>query len=332
MSKIPVDVFEDVKGSDFSKHNKKNVSEDYVSENLKEYGWKIYRPFNDTGIDLIAIKNVCPKGCTSWDEITSGKTCKKCGEKLIEVIRYIQVKTREVKGKDSNTFGYTLKSKDFRTDPRHVFLLYSDHTKHFIILPIFEYLNVFSKHLSAGLTHFSTPTFRQGNGKLNSLKIIDGDWKWSYNKKTNLYNYFPKNVKFVYYDDDLNENIVQFDDKNGGSLDGGTIYFDKYVNEKGMELLSDPKWDLNKDKYIAAIQKLKFQLFYSYLPGTQNKLDNLCKLINENQISLQSKSSEDIIKIRHDVLSKLKEELSKELIKSISQGYFVKFKGVDFDE
>ena len=61
---FPVKVFEDIEGSDFEKHNKKQVTEDFVTENFKEIGWSVYRPASDTGIDLIAIKRMCPKNHT----------------------------------------------------------------------------------------------------------------------------------------------------------------------------------------------------------------------------------------------------------------------------
>ncbi len=58
---FPKKIFEDIKGTDFQKHNKKHVTEDFVTENFKACFWNVYRPFNDTGIDLIATKNVCLK-------------------------------------------------------------------------------------------------------------------------------------------------------------------------------------------------------------------------------------------------------------------------------
>ena len=77
---FPVNVFPDVERDAFSKYTKKNVTEDYIYENLKLQGWTCYKPFVDTGIDIIATK-----------EDSNGR----------KIYRYIQVKTREL---SKNTF------------------------------------------------------------------------------------------------------------------------------------------------------------------------------------------------------------------------------------
>jgi hypothetical protein len=69
MKKVfPKEVFEDIKGSDFKKYNKKGVSEDFVTENFKAIGWKCFRPFDDTGVDLVVRKEVCPDNHTKWNK------------------------------------------------------------------------------------------------------------------------------------------------------------------------------------------------------------------------------------------------------------------------
>lgn len=138
-------------------------------------------------------KRVCPNGHTSWDE--NELTCSKCGIRCIEITRFIQIKTREVNGnkEEERSFGYTLTSKDFRTDPHHVFLLFSDFTLDFIILPMYDYLKFFYDNKVAGSTHFSTPSFRKKkkNNKMNQLKVTeDGNWGVGNGKRTKQKVYF----------------------------------------------------------------------------------------------------------------------------------------------
>ncbi|MBW6441003.1 hypothetical protein K0B03_03155 [Patescibacteria group bacterium] len=293
---FPSIVFEDVSGYDFSKHNKKHVTEDFVSENFKELGWNVYRPFNDTGIDLIIIKRCCPRGHEQIDESANNEVCSQCGNDLVHIKRFIQVKTREIKGKSNSSqfFGYTLKSKDFRTDPRHVFLLYSDYTNDFLIIPMYEYLKIFYENKELGKSHFGTPSFRKGNNKLNSLrKHPNGQWVW----------------------------------KSRNNARG--ISFDKFVNKNGLKLMSNPDYDINVQKYAEQISEMKLHLFYTYSHGRQfNK--ELEKEIN-NYLSNKVKDNiESISSIRSETRKKLRKELSSELIDSIENGYLVKFEGVSF--
>lgn len=95
MKEFPTNVFPDVERSAFRKFSKKNVTEDYIKENLRLSGWDCYSPFTDTGLDLIATKTI------------NGQT----------IYRYIQIKTRSFEG--DNHIGFTLKSKDFETDCRN---------------------------------------------------------------------------------------------------------------------------------------------------------------------------------------------------------------------
>ena len=189
MKDFPINVFPDVERNAFKKHLKKNVTEDYIKENLKLKGWECYKPFTDTGIDLIATK------------IIEGT----------RVYRYIQIKTR-VLGKD-NKFGYTLTSKDFVTDPRKIYVLFCDTENDVIILPTYDYLKIFYENERMGKSHFATPSFRNNNNKLNSLKCVNGRWGW----------YFGKGKSHV--------------------------DFTQYVNEQGLSKIDSLDIDNNFEKY-----------------------------------------------------------------------------------
>ncbi len=193
-----------------------------------------------------------PKNHTIFDDDTLlTKKCPKCQTDLINIQRFIQVKTREIKGEENEDmfFGYTLKSKDFRTDPRHIFLFYSDATNDFLIVPMFEYLSFFHKK-EIGKSHFGTPSFRIGNNKLNSLKRNEkGIWEW---KSRTSYSFMP------------------------------------FLNEKGMELMANPDCDLQAKIYIKKIVNMKFDLFYDYSAGRQmDKKEE----ININKILQKEKSN-----------------------------------------
>lgn len=202
-NKFPINPFIDVDPKLFHSRNKKHVTEDFVTENFRLINWNIYRPFNDTGIDLIISKKICSKipEHIKYDDLNEN-SCKKCGADTKTIYRFIQIKTRELV---DDILGYTLKSKDFRTDPRHIFLFYSDHTRDFLSLSVIDYLNFFAE---TGISHFGTPTFNQGNGKMNSLKYNSTEDKWSYGG--NSWEKF-RNLKglnnFLYRDFDENVNI-----------------------------------------------------------------------------------------------------------------------------
>lgn len=294
---FPAKVFEDVSGTDFLKHNKKHVTEDFVGENFKDLGWDVYRPFNDTGIDLIITKKCCPQYHDQSDVNSNNELCDVCNKELILITRFIQVKTREVKETNGQgvIFGYTLKSKDFRTDPRHVFLLYSDYTNDFIIIPMYEYLKIFYENENVGKAHFGTPSFRQGNNKLNNLKYYKNYNRWEWSVKGRSRN----------------------------------ILFNKFVNESGVELISNPDYDINIDKYTKKISEMKMKVFYTYSKGKQVNQEMELE-INEYLKNKTMENIDSISNIRSDTLEKLKNELPSELIESIENGYFVKFKGVSF--
>lgn len=160
--------------SDFNKLNKKRVTEDFVSENLKIMGWDVYEPFTDTGIDRMISKKVCPKGHTPINK-SEKTTCETYGEKSIDIVRFVQVKTRALR---NGIFGFTLKSKDIRIDLRHLFILYCDTIPDFLFVSVYEYLTFFA---AIGNNPFSSVSFRKGNNKLNSLKFNADEKTWSWN-------------------------------------------------------------------------------------------------------------------------------------------------------
>jgi len=221
---FPINPFPDVKPNDFHKLNKKHVSEDYVGENFKLINWDVFAPFNDTGIDRIISKYICPNGHTKYNENLNTHPCPHCDTPSYKIYRFIQIKTRELKGVASDTFGYTLKTKDFRTDPRHIFLFYSDHTNDFILVSVYDYLNFFE----ANHDHFhASPTFKQGNGKINNLKYDANNDSWTF-----------KNISW-----------------------------DIFRNIPGIEKIQNPDYDKYLDRYINDIDCLKRKLFYEFSSG-----------------------------------------------------------------
>lgn len=169
---FPVNPFPDVEPTDFNKLNKKRVTEDWVSENFEAVGWKVFEPFTDSGIDRIITKRVCPNGHTAPN--LSEEKCSTCGALTIDILRFIQVKTRALK---NGIFGFTLKSKDIRIDPRHTFVFYSDSTQDLLIVPVFQYLKFFEDIQN---NPFAPTSFRKGNNKLNSLQYNQqrDTWYW----------------------------------------------------------------------------------------------------------------------------------------------------------
>lgn len=200
IEEFPKKIFPDINSNDFDKHQKKNISEDFVAENLRYAGWRIYTPFVDTGIDLIIKKKI------------DG----------IDVTRFVQVKTRALNNK--GIFGYTLKPKDFRDDPRHVFLLYSDTTMDFFILPMNEYLSFFYENKSLGKSHFAAKSFRVENNKINSLVYNQENDEFSFSKKS----------------------------------------FEKYRNLNGLKLIENIEIEKNYESLISENRLMKLQLFYGY--------------------------------------------------------------------
>lgn len=277
---FPKLVFEDIKMTDFGTHNKKQVSEDFVAENFKELGFYTFRPHSDTGIDLIVEGYVC-KNCHQ-----PKKYCVCDDTNLIKIKRFIQIKTREVKG---DTFGYTLKSKDFRTDPRHIFIFYSDYTNDFFILPMLTYLKIFwdnekSEPNSKGKSHFSSPAFRKGNNKINSLKIKNNIWKFNNKDFTCFLNEAGLKIMFNTFAD---ENINNFQkvqkeikiilEKIMHSYSCGA-QLKSYTNEQKDEITRKIKEILEKRVHLE-IEKIK--LFRNHLDESMNK--NLSKILKESR-------------------------------------------------
>ena len=292
---FPTNPFEDVNPSDFNKLNKKEVTEDFVGENFKLLGWNVYKPFTDTGIDRIIVKSVCQKGHTELDQNLINDKCSVCKATPIEITRFIQVKTRKLV---NDVFGFTLKPKDIRIDPRHVFLLYSDNTgsdkQDFLIVPVKEMLSFFR---SNNINPFSNKSFRRGNNKLNSLKynVRSNSWTW-----------------------------------NG-------LSWEKFRNIHGLELMQDPKVDINILQEIDATRNIANELQNSFSKG-RSYSDRTEKIVNE-ELSQKMKKYADrskILETRFYVESYLTEKCGSETLES-SRKYFENVKmsdtiGEDEDE
>lgn len=181
---FPINLFPDIENEDkyFPKYTKVNVSEDYIAENFKQKGWDVYTPYADTGIDLVITKY-----------IENDKGIKK------SVTRFIQIKTRALtideNNKNKAIFGYTLKSKDFRNDPRGVIVFFNDNSDigsdnyDIFTIPMYEFINFFFKYsnfksseYTYGESQFSTDSFRQENNKINNLHFNIKEQKWNFGK------------------------------------------------------------------------------------------------------------------------------------------------------
>ncbi|RLE39508.1 hypothetical protein DRJ17_00990 [Candidatus Woesearchaeota archaeon] len=283
---FPKNPFEDVNPSEFNKLNKKHVTEDFVEENLKRLGWEVFRPFNDTGIDRIIMKRVCPNGHTKVDEQLHGDACPICNAQVIEIRRFIQVKTRQLK---NNIFGFTLKSKDIRVDPRHVYLLYSDNTSNdkqdFLIISVKDYLKFFDDN---HMNPFAPTSFRKGNNKLNSLRYNPNTDKWSW----------------------------------------GRHDWEMFRNLEGMKRIQDPNIDLNLDNEIIETRALanKLQRVFAkgstYSKETERKINqvlqqNLSLYSDPKKIVQLRKSVEEYIKQNTDEVTFASMKKYFEFIKTI---------------
>ena len=296
--RFPTNPYEDVLPSEFNKSNKKHASEFFIAENFKQYGWFVYEPFTDTGIDRIIQKKVCPDGHTEYiDDTREKKQCSKCSKDLMKITRFVQIKTRELKDHDGwkndkyKYFGFTLSSADFKTDPRYVFLLYSDNTtkedQDVLIIPISDFFDFFTKHKSLGQSFFSTTSFRQGNGKINDL---------NYNLSTKSWVYHPT-IK-------------------------SEINLDDFVNESGLKKISDLRLDNEKQTVQEKLTEQKLALYFD--PVKWNKNVKMVQPILDGRLK---KDYPEKLKIqREKQLKSFKEELPKELKTSIAQGYLIKFK------
>jgi len=264
---FPINVFEDVKPQEFSKHNKKGVTEDFVTENFKELGWKCFRPLDDSGVDLVVRREVCPKNHTRWNDVIDGK-CGKCGEDLITITRFVQIKAREEED-DDRSIGITLSSKDFRGDPRHVFLIYADAKTDFFVIPIYRYLRIFKENEIAQ-KFFGVPAFRRGNHRV----------------------YFKETVNNVPHYASKDQKRYCFGPNGSGDLT-------KFMNDVGLEIMSDPEIENDFVSFCEKTSKIKFDILHDYSPGRE--LDFL----------LQLKSVDKKIKEKESLWKKKKLEYSK---------------------
>ena len=285
--RFPSNPFEDIKPSDFNKLNKKNVTEDFVEENLKELAWDVFIPFNDTGIDRIAIKTVCPDGHTEIDGNLRNQKCSKCGKSGIEIIRFIQIKTRQLK---NNVFGFTLKSKDVRIDPRHIYFLYSDNTtkdkQDFIIISVKDFLSFFN---SKNINPFAPTSFRKGNNKLNSLKYDPVNDRWSW-----------------------------------GSYD-----WELFRNLEGMKKIQYPKIDLNLANEIMETRHLANKLLRSFSKGQtySESMETKIKSELERNLSLL-KNRAIILELRRKAQEYIESNCDDDTLQS-SRNYFEYIKLID---
>jgi len=232
-NKFPSNLYPLVKPEDYFKFYKVNFSEDFVGENFREMGWDVYTPIQDKGIDRIAVKYVCEvPGHTKLNENLKSCKCKVegCNKDSKKITRLIQIKTRKATldsesdnhdlPKDMKTryLGYTFKPKDFLTDPRICFLLYSDWTSNFIIFPIYEFMKLMREN-SRGNGFFKSSSFKQGNDKKNNIYYIKKEW------------FLGKNSK--------------------------KISLDKFVDSNGLEKISSYEIEKNFDEISKKILKIK---------------------------------------------------------------------------
>ena len=109
-------------------------------------------------------------------------------------------------------------------------MIYSDATNDFFLLPIFAFLRIFIFHQAAGQTLFGVPGFRREN---------------------NRQGFQQQNDKFVW---------------TGGRSNAN---FSKYMNKEGLEIISNPNFDLCFDEYVRRVSEMKLQLLHDYSPGEE---------------------------------------------------------------
>ena len=258
--------------TDFNKRNKKTFSESFVKENLRKAGWTVYIPTRDTGLDLIATKIVKQDNTTSWDSYETKSSDN------IKIVRFIQVKTRDA-GEDKN-FGFTPKSTDISTDPRYTFFLYSDRTNDFIILPIYDFLDIMNKNYQ---NYFKTPTFKQGNGKINNFVFKEGKWTFS-----------PGNFDLT-----------------------------PYVNSEGLKRLQDVTLDKNLQSATQSLSKLRYRLMHGLVSGNTFKNDKAgLKSINSVVQLDRKKWINNVISARKKEIDAIN-SLNEELKESIKKYWFI---------
>ncbi|WP_414469265.1 hypothetical protein [Methanobacterium sp. ACI-7] len=292
--KFPNNPFPDVKATEFHKLNKEVVSEDFVEGNFKDLNWKVYKPLMDKGIDRIITKNICPEGHTPLNENLRDE-CNKCGKKPIRITRYIQIKTREVKGKKSKNqldFGYTLSPRDFIPDPRHIFLFYSDHTEDFIIISILEYLKTL---VNLKYTTLSAPSFKQGNYRIYPLKYKIKEDKWIFKVKNSEESW------------------------------------ERFRNLEGVKKIQNPKIDNNLNLLSNITTTLKNRLFRNINEGNllkdyENSLTKIHEYLN------YEKSIINVKEMRNDTINELSTSLTPQIRNSINKSYWFRYRGLDMHE
>ncbi|TPR26259.1 DUF4365 domain-containing protein [Apilactobacillus micheneri] len=271
-NKFPINVFPDIENEnkEFPKFKKKNISEDNIAENFKLNGWTVYRPYSDTGIDMIITK------------MSNGK----------KISRFIQIKTRALDiRKNKGVWGYTLSSKDFRNDPRHVFLFYNDDPSctgqyDCFIIPMYNYIKFFydnsnfNNGKSIGESQFSSIAFRQENGKMNGLIYDFKKNKWSYSGQE----------------------------------------FEQFINEKGLSLIDSTDIENNFKEYTDKIVTWKNKLYYEARPSRKIKdkeqRENLKSKIQLQLNKVLNQSDNDRKKLFNDVERYVKEHVSKRELNS----------------
>jgi len=288
---FPENPFPDVDPEEFHKLNKKEVTEDFVSENLRNAGWKVSSFFADTGIDRMISKRVCPNNHTSILEGSVGEKCPDCDADTIEIRRFLQIKTREVKG-DKNMFGFTLTPSDFRTDPRHTFVLYSDNTRDIMFISVYEYLKFFKE---IDYQWHSTPTFKQGNGKLNNWRYDESSDKW----------YFTH-----------------------GRGRGNNYSWEEYRNDEGLKKMQNPEIDKNLEEYIEKTKSLKMEEFKKLKSGRTFDEEPV-EEINDALEILKNKDRSKILEERKDTIHFMEENLGSSVKKSIQDSYWFKYKNLN---
>ncbi len=269
---FPQNPYPIVNPKDYYKFDKVNFSEDYVGENFKKMGWNVYTPFQDKGIDRIVSKYVCPEKHTKVDENLQGNKCPVCQKNSVKITRFIQIKTRRVVLDKSKTnlkikdpskqkwvLGYTFKPKDFITDPRICFLLFSDHTEHFIIFPINQFM-LEAKKKSPGF--FKTASFKVGNDKKND--IVYKNNKWTFGSKIKLDDFVDEEGLLKISDPDidninfeqLKKQILSIKIQDFVSLEY-TDTFKKYISAQKLNEINEgiKKLETKGSQYFSELMK-----------------------------------------------------------------------------
>jgi len=267
VKKFPSNPFPRINPKKFTKFNKKRVTEDFVQINFEKQGWSMYEPFQDVGVDRIAT-------------INDSKTKKK-------IIRFIQIKTREIKASSRVRFkfAYTLKSKDIICDPRITFLFYSDYTEDFIIFSINDYLEL-CERANYTRNHFEVPAFKFCNHKVDPIiyeETSSGNWKFR--------------------GENLND----------------------YLNENGLNRIKNSNIDNDKDLFIKKMKQIssfRRKHFFNIKYQNEHAVGNA---FSANQVEIINKYIKNFLELDKKELKKIysrneeiKDKLSKEIKESMN--------------